>query len=323
MIQHRKKEYIRNCTGKDCEVENSHKMHIFSRVLFYILLFAFLGTAVYIILFSSYLQITTINVSGNSSLQSADIQQALLNQLSGKYLKIIPKNNWALTFASKDEALLASQFKKIKSVSVTKVFPDTLNVSIEEHAALLVWCKADDQCFMIDDSGVAYSQADFSSPEISQNNLIKIKDDSGQDVQIGSQVVDPNFAAYVLGLKDSLAQLNITLDESAYETPSRMSEEIDAKTTSGEQLLFSTQFDQGEAVDALKLVLAKQIPADQQNNVTYIDLRSEGRAFYVMNGQDPNAPTAADAAEVAADNSQAPQTPANPSDNNSDDKKKK
>jgi len=320
MIQHRKKEYIRNCTGKDCAVENSHKMQIFSRVLFYILLVGFLGTAIYIILFSSYLQITTINVSGNTTLQSSDIQQALQSQMDGKYLKAIPKNNFALITEGRDENFLKSEFKKIKSVSVTKVFPDTINVSVQEYAALLVWCKADDQCFMIDDNGIAYEQADFSSPEMSQNNLIKIKDDSGQDVAIGSQVLDPTFAAYVLGLKDALSGIGITLDESAFETPSRMSEEIDAKTTSGEQLLFSTQFDQASAVDALKLVLAKQIPQDQQDNVTYIDLRSQDRAFYVMNGQDPNSSTAADAAEVA--NSSAPQTPA-PSDNSSDDKKKK
>lgn len=98
MIRYRKKEYIRNCTGPDCENENHRKRRIFSRILFYILLLAFLGTVLYILLFSNYLEIANINIRGNFELQSSDLRQALRSSMDGNYLKIIPKNNFLFAF---------------------------------------------------------------------------------------------------------------------------------------------------------------------------------------------------------------------------------
>jgi cell division septal protein FtsQ len=294
MIENRRKQLIRNCTGPDCIVEESHKKRIFSRLIFYFLVLCFIGTSIYLVFYSPYLRIITINIEGNTELSSKDISINLEKMFGGNYWGFIPKNNFTFIFPSNVEKIIKNDFKKIKKINVSKNFPDTLNIKIEEYSALLVWCVSE-KCYMVDDNGVAYLQADFNSPQVSQNHLIRINDLSGQSVELGSEVINSEYAAYVMSLKDSLQEVGVGISEDAFQTPSRMAEEIDVKNANGVQFLFSTEYSQQAAIKALDLILKKQIPVEQQGNIAYIDLRSEGKAFYKMNGEVD--PTVADSEE--------------------------
>ena len=286
-MQPRGKKYIQNCTGADCApakaVQSNRKI---SRVTFYVLAALFAGVSLYILFYSPQMQINVITVTGTQQLSSQEIQQKVSESLQGRYLKFIPKNNFLFIFPSEIENLIKNDYKKVRSVSVQKKFPDSMSIDIDERKSLLVWCKDDSDCFLLDENGIAYSAADFNSPDLVQNNLLKVTDTGGADVAIGDKVIDPQYEQYLLAVGGGLGSLGIVIDGDQIITPSRMAQEIQVKTTQGYDIYFSTQFSLDSAIKTLAVVLKKQIPPDQLVNLAYIDLRSENKAFYKMNNAD-------------------------------------
>jgi cell division septal protein FtsQ len=262
--------------------ENKRRSSLFLQVLYYFLLVAFVGVSAYALFFSQFLQITNVNVQGANELSSGDITQLVRDQLLGKYLKAIPKNNFILFSDRKAENVIKDQFKKVASVSIAKKFPDTLNVSIMERQSLLVWCS-NEACFLIDESGIAYATADFNSPEVTENHLVKITDTGGKAVAIGDNVLGGDFLKYVSQVSSALkneTQIDIT-DE--YSTPAAVSQEVGVATPGGMRLMFSMSYPLEEAVKNLKLFLTKQnFPQPLEDQLEYIDLRSENKIFYKL-----------------------------------------
>jgi cell division septal protein FtsQ len=282
------KKYIQNCTGDECRRERqpSPYARIISRLLFYILLLGFVGVLVYVLFFSQYLHLTDVRVSGTEELSNEQIVQAVMSSLEGKHLGIIPKNNFLFVTQGNIKKLLEGDFKMIRSVDASKTFPNTLAVTVEERKALLIWCQNAEHCFMIDEKGVAYSQADFNSPEILQNHLLKITDASSRDVKIGENILDDVIVEYVPQIKDALAGEGFeTTGE--YFMPSRVADEITVKTGQNVDVLLSTQIPLDKTIRTLGLVLKKQISHEQRGDLVYLDLRSENKVFYKFKDTQP------------------------------------
>jgi cell division septal protein FtsQ len=180
-------------------------------------------------------------------------------------------------------SLLMGDFKKIRSVLVTKKFPDTVEVTIDERKALLVWCSGD-RCYLIDENGYAYGLADFNSPQLVQNHLLQISEDGAQAVSVGEKVIDPPYEQYVLAVKDALAKMGYDATDQ-YSTPSRMADEINVKTQQGPEFYFSTEYPLDSAMRTLDTIFKKEITADKKNDLAYVDLRNESKVFYKLNGQ--------------------------------------
>ncbi len=279
------KMYIKNCTGN----ENAKKMpgrssiflNMISRFIFYMLLISFFGVSFYMFFFSGYLKMSNIKITGNNEINSFDIQNSLSGYLQVNFLKIIPKDNFLFISEKKVSELLKNNFKKIRAVTVSKEFPDSISINIDERKAVLVWCSGE-KCFLIDENGTAYSVADFNSSEISQNHLIRINDMSERDIAIGQKITDYDFEQYVIGIKNALKGIDLKINsgDDAYSTPSNVANEIDVKVESDVKIYFSTQFSLMSAIDSLDIIFKKEITRDKLESIEYIDLRSEGKVFY-------------------------------------------
>ncbi|HAS00008.1 MAG: hypothetical protein US57_C0008G0027 [Candidatus Moranbacteria bacterium GW2011_GWC2_37_73] len=278
------RKYIKNCTGNDCE-EEKKSSRFFSVFIFYTLLVCFIGVTGYVVFFSQHLQIVNITVLGTKELNGQEIQQIVSDSLQGKYLGIIPRNNFLFVSQRKFENLLNDKFKKIRTLSVIKKFPDTVSIEIDERKALLVWCSSE-KCYLLDENGTAYSEADFSSPDLMGNNLLQINETNRRDVTIGDKIIEPSYEQYALAIKDSLAALGFEAT-GQYFTPSRMAEEINVKTNQETEFYFSTQFSLDSAIRTLETVLKKEIPEDKKGEIAYIDLRNENKVFYKFKNTDP------------------------------------
>lgn len=283
-----KKTYIQNCTGshlkhgeKSAGAKSIDKM--ISKIIFYFLLVGFLGISIYVLFFSTYLNVSNIIISGNNELSLEDLKKVVENGKQGKYFGIIPKDNFLLIRSDKVKQLLSGDFRKIKEVSVSKRFPDTLMISLQERKALLVLCSGEN-CFLIDENGIAYSQADFSSPELTQNHLIRISDKSLGEIKIGEEVATQAYIQYVLKLKDSLQNIGLVVEDEFW-TPSLVADEINVKVRDGQELYFSTQFSLESAIKTLDIILKKEPLKTQQKDTAYIDLRTENKVFYKLNNQ--------------------------------------
>ncbi|NTV41510.1 MAG: FtsQ-type POTRA domain-containing protein [Candidatus Moranbacteria bacterium] len=285
-----RKTYIQNCTGAHLKNEKKKSNidgvnRILSKIIFYVLLVCFFVVTGYVLFFSPYLKVFKITVKGNKEISSAEIVKNIENYQQEKFLKIFSKENFLLSDNGDMENLLSEKFKKIERVSVRKKFPDTIEIFLQERKALLVLCSQE-ECFMVDENGIAYGQADFYSQELIQNNLIKITDRSSREVGLGQEIMTKEYVAYVSSLKESLQQINISVEDDFW-TPSLMAEEVNVQITEkGGQLYFSTQFPLEDSIRILNLILEKEPFKNQKKeNIAYIDLRTENKVFYKLNNQ--------------------------------------
>lgn len=275
----KRKTYIKNCTGLDCEVEKKNTRNLFLRVSFYFLSVVFLCLLAYMLFFSVEMQINKIEINNNKELNKAELEQIVENEIQGKFIGIFPKNNYILASKNNISETLVNKYKKIRSVKVEKKFPGSISVSIDEHESLLVWCKVESQCYLLDEEGVAYNVADFNSPELQQNKLVKLSDSSNAEVSLGSKIMEKEYEEYLLKIKSELEKINISIEDN-FLTPSRMAEEIEVRSVNGFRINFSTQFSLESAMKTLSAVLKKEIPKEKINELEYVDLRSEYKAFY-------------------------------------------
>jgi cell division septal protein FtsQ len=263
------------------EKENWERSRVASKIIFKFLCVIFVSVVVYIVFFSPFMQVTKFEISGNQELATEELRSQSESIFNGTYLGFIPKNNYILFPTGKIILSLKDKFKKINEVETTKTFPDTFLLKITERKSLLVWCVKDDDCYLMDENGIAYNKVDFSAPEVVQNHLIKVSDLSSEGIYVGEKVITDEYLKYLMGISDQLkSQVDISIGEQ-YATPTAVSEEIDVSTQEGTRILFSTQFPLENAVKGLKIFLQKR-PQSKLSEFEYIDLRSENKIFYKL-----------------------------------------
>jgi cell division septal protein FtsQ len=249
------------------------------RIIFDVLLVAFLATAVYILFFSSYLQINHLFLDGIEELDYQKIIAEINSNFDGKYLKIIPRNNFLLISQNRLKNDLMEKFKKIESIEVKKKFPNAVSVKIKERKALMLWCSGG-PCYIVDERGYAYSGADFNSPEIMENNLIRLVDISARPVNLGEKILGPEFIQFTLGIKDKLSEeIGINIGDE-YLARSAIAEEVKVKTDEGWDIYFNSQISLDQSIKTLKLFMDEKINSDDRNRLEYVDLRVEDKVYY-------------------------------------------
>lgn len=253
----------------------------FSRILFYFLAPLFCGMAIYIFIFSSFLEIKKISISGTKELVSEDIFKDLESSLGGKHLKFIPKNNFILVSKNELEKNLADHFRKIKLVVIKKIFPDTLAVDISERKSLILWCSGG-PCYIVDENGYAYIGIDLDSPEVVQNNLIELVDTGARPITIGEKILNEKYVSFLISLREEIgknAGININAE---WHTPSMVAEEVEINTEEGWRLYFSGSVKPEKAIRTLKTFLDGEIGEERRSKLEYVDLRVENKVYYKL-----------------------------------------
>jgi len=254
---------------------------IFFRMIFRLLAIVFFGVAVYILFFSPFLEIKKVSLEGIVELKYEDFYKKANESLSEKYFYFIPKNNLILLSGSEIEKKLLENFKKISDVKVQKNFPDGVTIKITERKALLIWCSGD-SCYIIDKNGYAYTEADFESEEVKQNNLLNVRDNSAKPIKIGEKVLDEHYIDFVISIKDKLAKETGVMASGEYQTGSRIAKELKIKTEEGWEIYFSSSLPMENSIRTLKTFLDKEISQDKRSKLEYIDLRAENKVYYKM-----------------------------------------
>ncbi|MCD6149329.1 FtsQ-type POTRA domain-containing protein [bacterium] len=271
--------------GRQSWVENrkrkkeKEKRSVFFRMAFYFLLIAFAGVTVYIFMFSPFLQINYVELRGVEELEYEKVSKELSCLLDGKYLGFISRNNFILISERKIKNHLTEKFKKISEVEVEKKFPDTVKVRIVERKSLLLWCSGG-PCYIIDEKGRAYSGADFESPEIKENNLIRLEDASAKPVNLGEKVLGEDYINFILELTEEIKKEALADISGEYQTACRAAEDVRIKTAAGWDIYFSSKVPAKQSARTLKTFLEKEMGEEKRKNLEYVDLRVENKVYY-------------------------------------------
>lgn len=234
-------------------------------VLFAIIIFLFL----YLFLFFPKIQINSIVVSGNSSIQSQVIENIAWNNINKNISKSI--------FLAKNKIISKSILDKlpqIESVKVSKKFPQTINLQIKERVSFAVFCQTDDKkCFYIDENGVIFKILE----QIPENIFIIRQFIEDKEVFLGEIVIEKSIIDIISKIKKNLKDnFQIDIKTAMILTPSR----LNIETSENWQIYFNIDLEIDLQIAKMNLLIKNEIPANERKNLQYIDLRFKDRAYY-------------------------------------------
>lgn len=259
-------------------IKFERKKSLLSRFFYWICFLAFSGSVIYLLFFSPYLTIAQVNLTGTTELNRDSIIDIIKNNLAGKYFNVIPKNNLILVRKDSLKKALLDKFKKIEDVEIQKIFPQTIFITVKERKNMLIFCSSD-SCYILDEKGQAYSDADFSSLELQENKLIILRDTSGAKTDSGDIVLNADSLKYLQDIPEKIKNYLDIDTENDYETPNRVSGDIRVETSEGWKIYFNESIDIQKEIDMLKVVLAEKI-GEKRPDLEYVDLRSDNKVYY-------------------------------------------
>lgn len=259
--------------------DQDKKVPIFFRLFFYFLSLSFFGVAIYVLFFSPFLKINRITLEGTQELKYQDVLDDINSFLKGRYFGVIPRNNIILVSPKIIGKHLTGRFKKIRQAEVKKIFPDALEVKIQERKSLLVLCSGG-PCYIVDEKGYAFNGVDLESSQVKENNLIKIVDLNAKPVDLEQKVLDETYVRFALDLKDRLAKdAGIEIFDEGYTNP-RISGDIQVKTREGWDIYFNTAAPLDKSIKNLKIFLEENKNLRENNKLEYVDLRVKNKIYY-------------------------------------------
>ena len=270
--------------GSGEKIKISARLRIFLHAFLSVV---FLAVLVYVLFFSPFLKVQNIVIEGNQELAHDELHQAARELYAGKYLGLLPRDNFFLFPEKRLQNKLKDRFRKISELSVTKTFPDKIVVSLKERQSLILWCSGG-PCSLVDENGYAYVGADFNSPDIQQNNLVQIVDTSAKPVSFGDQVLTQEYITFVLEMMQKFPKdEGVALTEQC-STPSRLAGEISCISKEGIRVALSTEIPLSQTLKTMDIFMRKQLGKGEISKLEYLDLRFENRVYYKMKGQEEN-----------------------------------
>ncbi len=225
-------------------------------------LLVIVGSAAFFLNLDSW-RIKNIQVEGNQIINVEEVRSQVQSNISGRYLGILPKDNFMIYPQDMIAASLASTLPRIDQVRVETQGPQTLQVSLTERQPAYVWCATEAECLFLDKNGFAFAPA----PQFSENVYFQLHGREFNDSKFLELVSAKERLTSVLPEGVSLTRVNI-LDQG----------DVEFVTSQGWKILINLLHEQDAMATILETVL---LNLDKQvEDLKYIDLRLGRKVFY-------------------------------------------
>ncbi len=241
----------------------------------------FCGTLLYLVLFSSYLTLTTYTVEGAHLVPEEQFRKTVEEQLSQKYFGFISRRRFFLVQTKKLEDSLRAEYPLIETLSVQRFFPDTLTFSLHERETIVLWCSNGICSHILENGSVIPVTDRYADPE-NQAHTLTLTDESNRSLTIGEGVFEEGFVSQLVFLKRELKNTFDIETEDQILLSSRFANELRFRTKQGFEIYVNTRIAPETTLLALRLILDTEIPKDRLSELQYIDLRTENRVFYLF-----------------------------------------
>jgi len=153
---------------------------------------------------NSNLQIKSIAVNGNSVVQTEEITNLVLREITGNFLHLYSKSNIFLYPQKTIERKLLEKFSRFNNAEVEITDFNDLSVFVTEREPFALWCQSQDAlaCYFVDDDGYIFDKAPDFSPNVYFTYFGEIQ---SSDSPVGSFMLNQNefsnSEAVIEGLK--------------------------------------------------------------------------------------------------------------------------
>lgn len=241
-------------------------------VFFIIILFGFL---VYFLVFSEFLKIKNVYISGNTSISTEEILSVVMPEIEVNFasvgnIKLSSQSILLLSPKNISEKIRNSIFQ-IEQANIKRSFPQTLIVNIIERQPIGAYCvdSENGECFLFDSQGTAFKKIDSVPSDIPM-------------VYFGQNVLDANIAKDLEKIFTGLDKdIGINISEVLVSGPNR----VNVLIKGGWEVYFyiGGNPDIASQLNKLYILLENGLTAEQKENLRYIDLRPSGRAIVCDN----------------------------------------
>lgn len=219
-------------------------------------------------------QISTVNITGNSFVPTEEIQNKTDDILNSSYAFLIPKRNIFLF----PKSSLISHIKEnpaVTGVEINKDLFDTLTITITEQEKEAIYCNSFErtECFYINKDGYLYSKVGQDHP-LDQEIVVYLE---GGHKKLKETVLEGELYSNVISFIKSSSRYGIPI-ASVYVK----SDGVMEFTTQSSVRLITSRFDELERGFANFIALFDQqvITKEQMSAIEYIDLRFGNKVFY-------------------------------------------
>jgi cell division septal protein FtsQ len=217
----------------------------------------------------TYFNLKTVTLTGNRSLPTGRLEQSVRAQLGRQWLGL-GRNLITLDLGSLEHGLL-DQYPEIRRAQISRSWPQTLKIKIEERQVTLGW-RTGGVTYLLDTDGTIVNGLGEAAAR-----LPVIEDSSNLPVKPGDRVVPARFVQFCSELVEQIT--NTTgLTSTELKVPDTTSE-LYVKVNRPYFIKFDTTRGASEQLQQLKVVLT-ELAKQPKKPAEYIDLRIAGKAYY-------------------------------------------
>lgn len=256
----------------------NHDSGFWSRLFFRIILLLFLGAVIYILFFSRFLLVNSVEVEGAVNVDASIIREMAQKEIEGSYLKYLQKSNFIILNAKEIRRDISSAFKIIEKVETKIKFPDKLIIKISEREPALI-VPNDSKCFVVDNKGMVFDEIECGMSYFNQEISVLVNE-KNKEITLGENYLDPEYIDFISVARSEMEnELEIKL-EKEMRTPSIISSDIRMKTQEGWMIYLNEKLSARKELEMFQVVLENKINPEQRKDLEYIDLRTENKVFY-------------------------------------------
>jgi len=164
---------------------------------------------IYLVLFSGYFSVKTVQVQGAHFASSEQIQA------------LVPTGHDIWFLSTRDITDRVMQYPSVQSATVQRGLPNSVRIVVREKQPALIWISGN-TCYVLDASGTAFAQ--FSRVDIPELGVPRVYDVENVPVKLGQQVAGISFVQFVTSASEQFASLlpqvtinSIEISDTTYE----------------------------------------------------------------------------------------------------------
>ncbi len=249
---------------------------------FMIVVPAILVLFVYLLWFLPFLQVKEIEVVGDESISRERVVAITKEKISQKILGM-----QSSTILFVDESAISESLQDwspgIESVSIRRIFPAKIIITISLRQEIISWCRsAEDSraCVGVDKFGIGFK-------DVSPSDLYITGPPELQEVAWGDNIIDPDLISKLLDFRVEAESWSVLRDDGIVIVEFAIISENRVHIIFSEQ--WAVYVNPKENLDwqltKLKLVLEREVPRDRRGELLYLDLRFGDQAFIKYQGE--------------------------------------
>ena len=231
---------------------------------------AILIVAPVIALRSENLQITDVEISGNKATESTELEQIVRKNLSGYYLKYIPRSSTFLYPKQAIKAEMAYAYPRLANIKISLTGLHGIHIAVVEREPYALYCST--HCFFIDETGYIFAEA----ANFSDGVYVVYKSEPADADPLGTQFMKPDDFGLLNKFMRVLPSLNLTP-----ETLIKKAGEYTLIVQGNTEVRWRADHDL-EAIesDLASFLKTSKLDAVAIRALSYIDLRFDNKVFY-------------------------------------------